>query len=59
MSAGVRNVTFEDMTLNGTGNGVRMKSQRGRGGVAEDITYRNLTMAAIEQVTLILAVVRG
>ena len=49
MSAGVRNVTFEDMVLNGTTNGVRMKSQRGRGGVAEEIVYRNITMAAISQ----------
>ena len=33
-SAGVQNVTFEDITCNGTAAGVRLKTQRGRGGVA-------------------------
>lgn len=32
MSAGVRNVTFQNITMNGSGAGPRIKSQRGRGG---------------------------
>ena len=39
-----------------TGTGVRMKSERGRGGVVEDVTYRRIHMKDIAgqcvQVTL-------
>ena len=44
MSGGVRNVTFEDISLEGTSVGIRMKSQRGRGGIVSGITYRNISM---------------
>jgi len=43
MSGGVKNVTIRDCVVNGTQNGVRIKSQRGRGGVVEDVVYRGLT----------------
>eukprot|EP00041_Stephanoeca_diplocostata_P013141 m.227352 g.227352 ORF g.227352 m.227352 type:complete len:435 (+) comp19235_c0_seq1:177-1481(+) len=56
MSGGVNNVTFEDIHMVHTGTGIRMKSQRGRGGVVSDVTYRNITMESIEgqcvQITL-------
>jgi polygalacturonase len=47
MSAGVRNVTFENISMDGTGCGIRMKTERGRGGIVEDITYRDITMKNI------------
>ena len=56
MSAGVVNVTFEDIIMDQTNVGIRLKSQRGRGGVVEDVTYRNIHMKSIDaecvQVTL-------
>lgn len=56
MSGSVRNVTFEDITMEKTGTGIRMKSERGRGGIVEDIVYRRILMKEIEgqcvQVTL-------
>jgi hypothetical protein len=49
-------VTFEDIVMLNTGTGIRMKSERGRGGVVEGVTYRNIDMQKIEgqciQVTL-------
>jgi hypothetical protein len=55
-SGGVSNVTFEDIVMEDTGTGVRMKSERGRGGVVEDVTYRRIHMKEIAgqciQVTL-------
>jgi len=56
MSGGVSNVTFENITMDNTGTGIRMKSQRGRGGTVSNITYRNIWMKTIAgqcvQVTL-------
>ncbi len=43
-SGGVYNVTFENIVANGTGTGVRLKSERGRGGVVRDIVYRNISL---------------
>lgn len=48
MSADVYNVTFENLFANGTGTGVRLKSERGRGGVISNITYRNITLVDIQ-----------
>ena len=42
-SGGVHNVTFENIEMTGTSSGPRIKSQRGRGGVVDGITYRNVT----------------
>jgi polygalacturonase len=57
MSAGVRNVTFQDITVHaGPKNtsfmarnqrGVNIKSQRGRGGIVEDITYSNIMLHGV------------
>ncbi len=43
-NGGVRNVTVQNCTFEGTENGLRIKSARGKGGVVENITYSNITM---------------
>jgi polygalacturonase len=42
--SGVRNILVDQCTFDGTGNGIRIKSARDRGGVMENITYSNITM---------------
>jgi polygalacturonase len=49
MSAGVSNVTFEDIIMDQTNVGIRLKSQRGRGGVVHDVTYRNIHKKSIDE----------
>lgn len=49
MSGGVRNVLAENLTADGTDAGVRIKSRRGRGGVVENITYRNMKIKNIRK----------
>lgn len=44
---GVRGLTVKNCRFEGTENGLRIKSRRGRGGVVEDITYSNLTMTNV------------
>jgi polygalacturonase len=44
IGGGIRNITVQNCTFEGTDNGIRIKSTRDRGGVVENITYRNLTM---------------
>lgn len=55
-SGSVFNVTFDNITMAQTGTGIRMKTQRGRGGVVSGITYRNIDMHEIQgqcvQITL-------
>lgn len=46
-SGGVSNITVEDCTFNGTECGIRIKSDRDRGGVVEHLTYRNLKMTNV------------
>eukprot|EP01050_Picozoa_sp_SAG11_P058115 SAG11_NODE_36955_length_259_cov_0.643750_1_plen_59_part_01 len=48
MSGGVSNVTFEDIAMENTGTGVRMKTERGRGGSVHDVIYRRIHMKKIE-----------
>jgi polygalacturonase len=48
MSGGVRNVSVANCVFQGTDIGIRVKSQRGRGGVVEGLTAANITM---DQVT--------
>ncbi len=45
---GVRNVTVENCTFDGTENGIRIKSQRGKGGLVENIIYKDLTMKNVD-----------
>jgi polygalacturonase len=41
---GVRNVTVERCTFQGTENGIRIKSPRGRGGMIDGLRCRNITI---------------
>ena len=41
---GVRNVTVRRCRFEGTENGIRIKSPRGRGGRVENVVYEDLTM---------------
>lgn len=45
---GVHNVLVENCTFENTENGLRIKSQRGRGGLVENITYRNIMMKNVD-----------
>jgi polygalacturonase len=47
-AGGVRNVTVKNCTFDGTENGLRIKSQRGKGGVVENISYSNITMKNVD-----------
>ncbi len=47
-AGGVKNFTVERCTFNGTTSGIRIKSGRERGGLVEDITYRDLTMTNVD-----------
>jgi polygalacturonase len=44
MSGGVRNVVVTNCVFQGTDKGIRIKSQRGRGGVVEGLTVSNIVM---------------
>jgi polygalacturonase len=52
-NAGVRNMTVQRCTFNGTEAGVRLKSRRGRGGLVENITYADLTMTNVGQAIVV------
>lgn len=41
---GVRNVLVKNCVLDGTENGLRIKTARGRGGLIENIVYTNITL---------------
>ncbi|HVW21077.1 MAG TPA: glycoside hydrolase family 28 protein [Opitutaceae bacterium] len=43
-AGGIRNVVAADITCDGTQEGVRIKSRRGRGGVVEDLRFSNWTL---------------
>lgn len=47
-AAGVRRVTVERVTFNGTRQGIRIKSARGRGNNIGDFTFRDITMTNVE-----------
>jgi len=59
MSGGVRNVTVRDCTMNGTDNGLRFKSTRGRGGVVENINISNIKMTRIGGVAILFDLFYG
>jgi len=44
MSGGVRNVVISNCVFDGTDRGIRMKTQRGRGGVVRDVRISNIVM---------------
>jgi polygalacturonase len=55
MSGGVRNVFAHDCHFEGSDTGIRLKSNAARGGVVENIHYRDITMRDIrtDAITLI------
>jgi polygalacturonase len=44
VGGGIRNITVQRCTFENTDNGIRIKSARDRGGVVENIVYRDITM---------------
>jgi polygalacturonase len=52
---GVSNVVVERCTFQDTVNGLRIKSSRERGGLVQDITYRDITMTNVRLPILITA----
>ncbi len=46
-SGGVSNLTAINCTFSNTGNGIKIKSQRDRGGVVQNLNYYNLTMTNV------------
>jgi polygalacturonase len=54
-SGGVSNITVEDCTFTNTDCGIRIKSDRGRGGIVQHLTYRNLHMTNVGCPILIYA----
>jgi len=46
---GVRNILVQRCTFENTGTAIRIKSDRDRGGVVEDVTYRDITMKNVDQ----------
>ena len=50
---GVRNVTVSHCTFDGTTTGIWLKSERGRGGLVQNLTYSDLTMKNVGQAIVI------
>jgi pectinesterase len=48
-NGGVHNILVQRCTFENTGTAIRIKSSRGRGGVVEDVTYRDITMKNVDQ----------
>jgi polygalacturonase len=48
MSGGAKNVTISNCVFQGTQRGIRIKSQRGRGGVVEGVSANNIVMEGVE-----------
>lgn len=46
-SAGLRNITVENVTFDKTVNGIRIKSEEDRGGEVRNVAYRNLSMTGV------------
>ena len=58
-AGGVRNVTVERVTFQGTRQGIRIKSARGRGNDIGNFTYRDITMEGVETPIQITAYYTG
>jgi polygalacturonase len=46
-SGGVSNLTVINCTFSNTGNGIKIKSERNRGGVVQNLNYYNITMTNV------------
>lgn len=49
MSGGVRNVAISNCAFHGTDRGIRIKTQRGRGGVVERVVANNIVMQDVPE----------
>jgi polygalacturonase len=52
MSGDIRDILVHDCEFNGTNNGIRVKSMRGRGGVVENIWIQDVKMGRIRRAAL-------
>ncbi|MGH9404945.1 MAG: glycoside hydrolase family 28 protein [Terriglobia bacterium] len=60
MSGGVRNISISNCVFQGTDRGIRIKTQRGRGGVVEGVAASNIVMQEVaEPVTITAFYSRG
>jgi polygalacturonase len=50
---GLDGLTVTNVTFNGTTNGIRLKADRGNGGVVENLSYSDITMTNVEYPILI------
>jgi len=48
-NGGVHNILVQRCTFENTGTAIRIKSSRARGGIVEDVTYRDITMKNVDQ----------
>jgi pectinesterase len=48
-NGGVRNILVQRCTFENTGTAIRIKTSRSRGGIVEDVTYRDITMKNVDQ----------
>ncbi len=53
LGSGLRNITVQKCSFEGTTNGIRIKSSRGRGALVENVTYRDITMKNVGTATTI------
>jgi polygalacturonase len=59
MSGGVRNVVVSNCVFQGTDKGIRIKSQRGRGGVVEGVSVSNIVMQNVPEAFTITTFYQG
>jgi polygalacturonase len=52
-SGGVSAIRVSDLTLDGTDYGIRIKSDRSRGGVVEDVSYENVCLRGVPEPILL------
>lgn len=53
MSGGVSDVVIENIRANGTDAGVKIKSERGRGGVVQNVLYSNIQLSHVPTAIII------
>jgi len=46
-TSGVHDITVDSCTFNSTTNGIRVKSNRGRSGIVQNMSYSNITMTGV------------
>ena len=59
MSGDVRDIFVHDCEFNGTNNGIRVKSMRGRGGVVENVWVQDVKMGRISRAALTFSTFYG